>query len=56
MTLSTLGIDISKLKFDVALLRDNGKFKHRVFLNTPAAFFNSPPGSRSRKSSVFMLA
>jgi transposase len=38
MTLSTLGIDISKLKFDVALLRDNGKFKHRVFPNTPAGF------------------
>ncbi len=38
MTLSALGIDISKLKFDVALLRDNGKFKHRVFPNTPACF------------------
>jgi transposase len=38
MTLSTLGIDISKLKFDVALLRDNGKFKHRVFPNTSAGF------------------
>jgi transposase len=38
MTLSILGIDISKLKFDVALLRDNGKFKHRVFPNTPAGF------------------
>jgi transposase len=38
MTISTLGIDISKLKFDVALLRDNGKFKHRVFPNTPAGF------------------
>jgi transposase len=38
MTLSTLGIDISKLKFDVALLRAGGKFKHRVFPNTPAGF------------------
>jgi transposase len=38
MTLSTLGIDISKQKFDVALLRDNGKFKHRVFSNTTAGF------------------
>jgi transposase len=38
MTLSVLGIDISKLKFDVALLRDNGKFKHRVFPNTAAGF------------------
>ena len=38
MTLSVLGIDISELKFDVALLRDNGKFKHRVFPNTAAGF------------------
>jgi transposase len=38
MTLSILGIDISKLKFDVALLRAGGKFKHRVFPNTPAGF------------------
>lgn len=38
MTHSALGIDISKQKFDVALLRDNGKFKHRVFPNTPTGF------------------
>lgn len=38
MTLSTLGIDISKLKFDVALSRDNGKLKHRVFSNTPEGY------------------
>lgn len=38
MSLHSLGIDISKLKFDVALLRDTGKFKHRVFPNTPAGF------------------
>ncbi|HEY0323911.1 MAG TPA: transposase [Pyrinomonadaceae bacterium] len=38
MSLSTLGIDISKLKFDVALLRAGGKFKHRVFPNTAAGF------------------
>jgi len=38
MTLLPLGIDISKLKFDVALLRDTGKLKHRVFPNTPAGF------------------
>jgi transposase len=38
MTLSVLGIDISKLKFDVCLLRDKGKFKHRVFPNTTAGF------------------
>ncbi len=28
MTISTVGIDISKLKFDLCLLCDNGKFKH----------------------------
>jgi transposase len=38
MTHSALAIDISKLKFDVALLRAGGKFKHRVFPNTPAGF------------------
>lgn len=38
MTLLPLGIDVSKLKFDVALLREGGKFKHRVFPNTPAGF------------------
>lgn len=38
MTLHVLGIDISKLKFDVALWRDTGKFKHKVFLNTAAGF------------------
>ena len=38
MTLLSLGIDVSKLKFDVALLRDAGKFKHRVFPNSAAGF------------------
>jgi transposase len=38
MTLLPLGIDASKLKFDVALLRDSGKLKHRVFPNTAAGF------------------
>jgi transposase len=38
MTHHVLGIDISKSKFDLALLRDNGKFKHRVFPNTKAGF------------------
>lgn len=38
MTLLSLGIDVSKLKFDVALLREGGKFKHRVFPNTAAGF------------------
>lgn len=38
MTLLPLGIDISKLKFDVALLRETGKLKHRVFPNSAAGF------------------
>lgn len=38
MPLLSLGIDISKSKFDVALLREGGKFKHRVFPNTRAGF------------------
>jgi transposase len=38
MTLSIIGIDISKLKFDLCLLRDKGKFKHKVFPNTPSGF------------------
>ena len=38
MTFSIIGIDISKLKFDLCLLRDNGKLKHKVFPNTAAGF------------------
>lgn len=38
MTLSLIGIDISKLKFDLCLLRDNGKLKHKVFANSAAGF------------------
>jgi transposase len=38
MTQSVLGIDISKLKFDLCLLRENGKLKHKVFPNNAAGF------------------
>ncbi|MBA2734057.1 MAG: hypothetical protein H0U54_14405 [Acidobacteria bacterium] len=38
MTLPTLGIDISKLKFDICLSREGGKFHHKVFPNSPADF------------------
>jgi transposase len=38
MDLFPLGIDISKAKFDVALLRPDGKLHHRVFHNSPAGF------------------
>ena len=33
-----LGIDIAKKKFDAALLKEDGKFKNKVFENTPAGF------------------
>jgi transposase len=38
MTLPALGIDVSKLKFDACLSRGGGKFRHRVFSNSPAGF------------------
>ena len=38
MTEPALGIDISKLKFNVCLLREGGKLKHRVFPNNGAGF------------------
>ena len=38
MTFSIIGIDISKLKFDLCLLRENGKLKHKVFPNTASGF------------------
>jgi transposase len=33
-----LGIDIAKLKFDVCLIKSNGKAKHKVFANTQHGF------------------
>ena len=33
-----LGLDIAKSKIDAALLMDNGKFKTKVFSNTPEGF------------------
>ena len=50
MTLLALGIDVSKLKFDVALLRENGKFKHRVFPNTPAGFSQLSAGLEKQQA------
>ena len=38
MTTSPLGIDISKSKFDVCLIRECGKLRHRVFPNSPTGF------------------
>lgn len=38
MNLSPLGIDISKAKFDVALIVEYGKLRHKVFPNTDAGY------------------
>ena len=38
MTFSIIGIDISKLKFDLCLLRENDKLKHKVFPNSTSGF------------------
>jgi transposase len=38
MEVFPLGIDISKAKFDVALLIENGKLRHKVFPNTAAGY------------------
>ena len=38
MSLITLGIDIAKLKFDVCLIKENGKAKHKVFQNNRHGF------------------
>jgi transposase len=37
-TTTALGIDIAKLKFDVCLVKENGRAKHKVFLNTQHGF------------------
>lgn len=38
MSLQILGIDVSKLKFNVCLIREDGKLRHRVFANNPSGF------------------
>lgn len=38
MTLSPLGLDISKLKFNACLLREGGQLRHKVFPNNPEGF------------------
>lgn len=38
MSLITIGIDIAKSKFDVCLIKENGKAKHKVFANTENGF------------------
>ena len=38
MTISTVGVDMSKDKFDAALLNPEGKHRHKKFANTPEGF------------------
>jgi transposase len=38
MYLHILGIDVAKLKFNVCLIREDGRLRHRVFANTQAGF------------------
>ena len=38
MSLPVLGIDVSKLKFNVCLIRQASSLRHRVFANTQAGF------------------
>lgn len=49
MTFSIIGIDISKLKFDLCLLRDKGKLKHKVFVNNAAGFVQLSAWLQKRK-------
>ena len=38
MTEEILGIDVSKLKFNLCLINTKDKLKHKVFLNNEAGF------------------
>jgi hypothetical protein len=38
MTLPALGLDVSKIKFAACLSRGGGKFRHRLFPNSPSGF------------------
>ncbi len=38
LSVAALGVDIAKLKFDVCLIKENGKAKHKVFTNTKHGF------------------
>ncbi len=38
MNRPTLGIDVSKLKFNVCLIKASEKLKHKVFSNTSSGF------------------
>ncbi len=38
LPVAALGIDIAKAKFDVCLIKENGKTKHKIFANTQHGF------------------
>ena len=38
MSLSPLGLDLAKLKFNACLVREGGKLRHKVFANDPSGF------------------
>lgn len=38
MSLHILGVDVAKLKFNVCLIREDGRLKHRVFANNETGF------------------
>ena len=38
LSVAALGVDIAKLKFDVCLIKETGKAKHKVFTNTKHGF------------------
>lgn len=38
MMILSLGVDVAKLKFNVCLIREDGKLKHKVFPNTASGF------------------
>jgi transposase len=38
LSVAALGVDIAKLKFDVCLIKENQKVKHKVFANTTHGF------------------
>ncbi len=38
MYLHPLGIDVAKLKFNVCLIREDGRLRHKVFANTQVGF------------------
>ena len=51
MSSSTVGIDVSKAKLDVALLSELGKYRSKVFANYGRYFFPIPVNTNFRAAS-----